>query len=52
MQVRKTGSASNETRSKPASIDAYNRYMGGMDKTSQVSSQLFQTLIEHFKKKT
>ena len=41
IQVRKKGSASDETRNKPAAIDAYNRYMGGVDKTSQVSSQLF-----------
>ena len=52
IQVRKKGSARDQTRSKPASIDIYNRYMGGVDKTSQISNQLFRTLIQYLKKNT
>ena len=46
VQVRKKGPSRNETmRNKPAAIDAYNRFMGGVDKTSQVCTVQYMWLL-------
>ena len=42
IQVNKRGRRSeNDKRDKPVAIDTYNKYMGGVDKTSQVLSKCY-----------